>query len=148
MNKLNTEKIPQYIRRIYFNMSTSYLDQGLTKNQLLIQKTLSSIPDQELRKEILQKFKTLEKVTYKDYLTFIEIQLSTKTTSSGAINMHNGNKYPPRKQAPRPPKTDHPALCTNCNSDRPNKHLKEHCKAIKCSNTWCGKFFHQASFIQ
>ena len=55
--------------------------------------------------------------------------------------MHNTNKHHQRKQPPRPPT----ALCTLCNSDRPNRHPKEHCKAIKCSNTWCGKYFHYAS---
>ena len=67
-----------------------------------------------------------------------KLQLQEKTPPQ---QQEPTKKHPQRKQTPRPP----PALCTLCNSDRPNRHLKEHCRAIKCSNTWCGKFFHYAT---
>ena len=122
-------------------MSTSYLDKGLTKTQLIFQKTLSTIPDQELRKEILQTLKKLEELSYEEYLSFIEVQLSTKTTSTGTVHSMNKNNNNFRKQTYQQQKP----LCTLCNSDRPIRHNKENCKAIKCTNSWCGKYFHYAS---
>ena len=38
--------------------------------------------------------------------------------------------------------TNNTALCNTCKSDRPSRHTTVQCRASRCSNQWCNKFFH------
>ena len=124
-NKTNTETIPQYIRRIHASMNTSYLDKGLTKNQLLIQKTLSTLTDKKLKQKILQTFKQIETLTYEEYLNFIEVQQSI-TINSQKINQQT-------------------TPCTRCKTNKTKRHTKEQCKAKTSSKTRSREPFNNAN---
>ena len=79
LSKQNNETIPQFIRGVHANISMSYLNQGLTKNQLVIQKTLSSISDHKIREEVLQRFKTLEVSIMRNISTILRSSYQQET---------------------------------------------------------------------
>ena len=87
LSQLPQETIPQFIRRLNTEMATSYLESGLTKNQLLIQKTLSNIKDKKIQEDVLQKYNSLKDVWFEEYLSFIETNLSMREASIGHIHL-------------------------------------------------------------
>ena len=120
-------------------MIVSYLDKGLSRSQLLIQKTLSNIKDHEIREEVMKKFKSLENLEVPEYINFIETHLAMRQ-ASGKINMQKGVKKTtmPNKR----PYPDPLAMCKRCKSDRDGRHLQNNCEAKWCSK--CTMFFHTA----
>ena len=100
---------------------------------------------------ITEKIETTQQ-HYKNHIEdtsslYLKVQTYTTNIITGSldpeIREQQLNKLQLQEKTPQPTQNNQQqsnttALCTNCNSNRPNKHLKEHCKAIKCSNTWCG----------
>ena len=91
------ETIPQYIRRLNTEMATSHLEKGLTKNQLLVQKSLSNMRDKKLKEDIPDKFKNLEENNFEECINYTEVTLLSRQKSYGHINLQRGGKVPPKR---------------------------------------------------
>ena len=110
------DTIPQYIRRLNTEMATSHLEKGLTKNQLLIQKSLNNMKDKKLKEDILEKFNNIEEINFETFINYIEDTLITRQESNGQINPHKGTKVPQKQKFPQILTGPSP-MCLKCKSD-------------------------------
>ena len=153
-NKLTIEKIREQQQKL-----TWYKDQiiksmdatATTLNKTYTQQTKNNHETAHTIAQALYKEKETIKHEHKTWNKIIQIIISLQPQQQTIYQntTNNTTNTTQQQQTPSHQKRKNykciQPLCTNCNSDRPTRHLIQHCKAIRCTNTWCGKLFHNAT---
>ena len=139
----NNHKTAKTIMKTLNKEETKIRDEYKTWNKIIY---IITSPQPQQQQQQTQQPQTIHQNTTNNTTHTTQQQQETKqetTTKQQQTPTHQKQKYTANHTQTKQTHTQ--PLCTNCNSDRHSRHFKQHCKAIRCSNTWCGKFFHSAT---